>query len=60
MAYILIRPYINNQIFESKFTKCLRNQPYDVMKMREMRGEVGKKTPEKEMYNPSFYNPNIL
>ena len=26
----------------------------DVIKMREMRGEVGKKTSEKEMDNPSF------
>ena len=34
-------------------TKCLKNQPYDVMKMREMR-EVGKKPPKKEINNPSF------
>ena len=30
-------------------TKCLKNQPCEVIKMREMRGEVGKKTPKKEM-----------
>ena len=34
-------------------TKCLRNQPYDVIKMREMKGEVRKKTPKKEM---DFYD----
>ena len=31
---------------------CLKNQPCDVM--REMRGEGGKKTPKKEMDNPSI------
>ena len=36
------------------FTKCLKNQPGDVIKMTEMRGEVGMKTPKKEMNNPSF------
>ena len=36
------------------WTKCLKNQPCDVIKIREMRGEVGKKTPKKEMENPSF------
>ena len=35
-------------------TKCLKNQPWDVIKMRDMRGEVGKKTPVKERDNPSF------
>ena len=29
------------------WTKCLKNQPYDVIKIREKR-EVGKKTPKKE------------
>ncbi len=29
------------------FTNCLKNQPCGVIKMREMRGEVEKKTPEK-------------
>ena len=29
------------------FTKCLKNQPCDVIQMREMRGEVGKKTHKK-------------
>ena len=36
------------------FTKCLRNESCDVMKIREMKGEVGKKPPKKEMNNPSF------
>ena len=35
------------------FTKRLKNQPYDVIKKREMRGEVGKETPKKQMDNPS-------
>ena len=34
--------------------KCVKNHPCDVIKMREMRGEVDKKTPKKEMDNPSF------
>ena len=34
-------------------TKCLKNQPRDVRKIGEMRGEVKKKTPKK-MDNPSF------
>ena len=38
----------------SKWTKCLKNQPCNVIKMREMRGEVGKKNLKKEMDNPSF------
>ena len=29
------------------FTKCLKNQLCDVIKMRDMRGEVGKKTLKK-------------
>ena len=28
--------------------KSLKNQTYDVIKMREMRGQVGKKTPKKD------------
>ena len=35
-------------------TKCPKNQTFDVIKMREMRGAVGKKTLKKEMDNPSF------
>ena len=38
----------------SNFTKCLKNQPCYIIKMREMRGEVGKNTPNKEIDNPSF------
>ncbi len=36
------------------WTTCLKNQPCDVIKMREVRREVGKKTPKKEVDNPSF------
>ena len=32
----------------------LKNQQFDVIKIREMRGKVGKKTPNKEMDNHSF------
>ena len=32
----------------------LKNQPCGVIKLREMNGEVGKKTPKKEMDIPSF------
>ncbi len=32
----------------------LKNQPRDIIKMREMRGKVGKKTPKNEMDNTSF------
>ena len=42
-----------NEIFRS-WTKCLKNQPCDVIKMREMIGELGKKTPKKEMDSPLF------
>ena len=35
-------------------TKCSKNQPCNVIEMREMRGEVGKKTHKKDMDNPSF------
>ena len=37
-------------------TKCLKNQPCDVLKIREMRGEVGKKTPKKIWIIPHFYD----
>ena len=40
--------------FENFSMECLKNQPCDVIKMNEMRGEVGKKTPKKEMDNPTF------
>ena len=33
------------------YQNCLKNDPCDVIKMREMRGEVGKKPPKKEMDN---------
>ena len=38
------------------WTKCLRNQPGDVINIREMRGEVGMKTPKKEMDIPNLYD----
>ena len=31
-----------------------KDQPCDVIKMREIRGEVGKETPKKDMDNPLF------
>ena len=40
--------------------KSLKNQPRDVIKMREMRREVGKKTPKKYMDNPSFFDKTWL
>ena len=39
---------------EGSGTKCLKNQQCDVIKKREIRGEVGKKTSKKYMDNPSF------
>ena len=45
--------YENNGLL-SRGGKSLKNQPRDVIKMIEMRGEVGKKTPKKEIDNPSF------
>ena len=35
-------------------TKYDKNHPYDVIKMREMRVEVEKKTPKTEMDNSPF------
>ncbi len=37
-------------------TKCLKNQPCDVTKMREMRGEVGKKTLTKKMVKTLIFD----
>ena len=34
--------------------KSPKNHPRDVIEMREMNGEVKKKTPKNEMDNPSF------
>ena len=34
--------------------KVSQKQPCDVIKMRKMKGEVGKKPPKKEMVNHSF------
>ena len=39
---------------KSNCAKCLKNQPCNVIKMREMRWEVGKKISRKEMDIPSF------
>ena len=49
---ILNKTILLNNIgyFISSGAKCLKNHK----KMREMRGEVGKKSPEKEMDNHSF------
>ena len=38
---------------ESDLFKCLKNQPFDVIKIMEMRGEVEKKT-KKEINNSVF------
>ena len=35
---------------------CVKNDQCDVIKMREMRGEVRTKTPKKVMDNPSFHD----
>ena len=40
-------------------TKCLKNQPCNVIQMSKMREEVGKKTPKNEMDNPSFLWRNM-
>ena len=34
--------------------QSVKNQPCDVIKMKEMRGELGMKTPKIEIDNPSF------
>ena len=39
---------------KGSWTKGLKNQPYDVIKTRERRREVGKKAPKIEMDNLSF------
>ena len=51
MATTLLANYSlgNVSMQECSGTKCLKNQPCEVIKMSEMRGEVGKKTPKKEM-----------
>ena len=36
------------------WTKCLKNQPCDVIKIREMRGEVRKKPKKKRWIIPQF------
>ena len=54
---IKLRQYIQKTDFDwfiCSGTKCLKNQPCDVIKIREMRGKVGMKTPKKEMDNHSF------
>ena len=42
--------YATANNYKCNFTKCLKNQTCDVIKIRKMRGEVGKK----DMDNPSF------
>ena len=39
---------------------CLKDQPCHVIKMREMRGEVEKKTPKKRWIVPHFYDVKWL
>ena len=43
------KPFLNG-----RGRKSLKNQTRDVIKMKEMRGDVEKKTPKKEMDNQSF------
>ena len=47
--------YINTRLGDLKeaLQSVSKNQPCDVIKMRD-EGEVGKKTPKKDMVNPSF------
>ena len=43
-----------NKRQKNNFTKCLKYQPCDVIKMREMRGGMTKETLKKEVDNLSF------
>ena len=63
IKYLFIRIRDVHQIFlfpgmtdgqTDDVTKWLKNQPCDVLKMRQMRGGVGKKSPKTEMDNPLF------
>ena len=45
-------PFLNKLL--GSWTKGLKNQPRDEIKMREMRGEVGKKTPKNRWIIPCF------
>ena len=50
----------NSILYFSSGTKYLKNQPFDVIKMREMRGEVGKKTSKKRWIITYFYDVTWL
>ena len=47
-------------LFFCNWTKCLKNQPCDVIKMREMRVKVGKKTPKKRRIISHLYDVTWL
>ena len=49
------RPWGDFSWYHMVWTRCLNNQACDVIKMRKMRGEVGKKNPKKEII-PHFYD----
>ena len=50
----------NTQRAKCNFTKCFKNQPCDVIKMREMRRIMVKKPSKKEMDNHSFFDVTLL
>ena len=49
---LFLRAYL---LLDCNWTKCLKNQLCDVIKMSEMLGKMGKKTSKKEMDNHSFF-----
>ena len=53
--FLTVSRIINTMMKFCSWTKCLKNQPCNVKKMREMREKVGKKTLKKEMDN-HFYD----
>ena len=42
------------------WTECLKNKPCDVIRIREIREEVGMKTPKKTLDNPFIYDVTKL
>ena len=54
MSAILMCSLFNVLTKTKLLQNCVKNDPCDVIKMRELRGEVGKKTYKKEMDGHSF------
>ena len=56
--FFLIIFFINFKNFEYSRQRpnCVKNDPCDVIKMREMRGEVGKKPLKERWIIPHFYD----